>query len=178
MGLDEDTARPSHIRALRCNQAKGQNVSAIHYSDFSNQGIRQLVRDATSTIFASLPDPESSLAKTLQAALDRTGPWCFRGKTRLEPGGSDCPSLARWLAFLKSDEGQKWAGGTISQYLSPSDADRPSVDLKARMRDLADMFRPWIEASGPIVIPPVADTLRPTFEELLHRLPKARATKT
>jgi len=96
----------------------------------------------------------------------------------LEPRGSDCPSLARWLAFLKSDEGQKWTGGTISQHLSPGDADRPSVDLKARMRDLADMFCPWIEASGPIAIPPVADTLRPTFEERLQRLPKIQATKT
>jgi hypothetical protein len=125
-------------------------AATIHPADFSQQGIKERVRDAAPAVLASFPAPGSPAAAALDDGLRRIhGPWFFRRKTRLDPGVADFPSLDAWLDFLKSAEGGRWAGGSISRYLRPEELEGPGVDLEAVVREAAAVFAPLMHAVVP-----------------------------
>jgi hypothetical protein len=171
-------------------------AAAIHPSDFSQKLIKDRVKQAAPSIFAAFPPPNSSAAMALDEDLSRSGhKWFFRRKTRLDPGVTDFPSLDAWLAFLQSEEGAQWAGGSISFYLHPEDLDRSGLDLETMVRDTAAIFAPIMRmvvptGSVPVLIEPPSrgaapeeaqdtnqeEVIRPAFEEFLIRFPGIRSS--
>jgi hypothetical protein len=125
-------------------------AAAIHPSDFSQSGIRDRVRQAAPKIFAMFPAAGSAEAAAIGDNLRRTGaPWFFRRKTRLDPGTGDFAGLDAWLSFLRSEEGARWSGGSISRYLRPEDLDVPGIDLGALVREAAAAFAPIMRSVVP-----------------------------
>ena len=114
---------------------------AIHPKDFSQQAIKDKVREAAPKIFARLPQSNSPLAQELGHEIMESGRWQFQKKTRLDPGSGEYSSLRAWLEFLKSEQGQKWAGGSISRYVSEAELDDPNFSLPAAIRDAALLFK-------------------------------------
>ena len=124
-------------------------AALIRPTDFSNQDFKQRVRNASSLIIRAIANAGQETLQKLKEELARTGNWFFRRKTRLEPGIGDFPDFDAWLAFLKSPEGIKWSGGSISRYVSLSMLDQPGVDLEADLRQAADCFGPLMAAITP-----------------------------
>jgi hypothetical protein len=114
-------------------------AAAIHPSDFSQANIKDKVRAAASTLFEQLPAPDSDVAKGLSESL-QSSVWHFRYKTRQTPSDSGFPDLAAWLKFLKSPDGKKWAGGSISRYISAPKLDAPQVSIADVVRETAKIF--------------------------------------
>jgi MrcB-like, N-terminal domain len=90
-----------------------------------------------------LPTPQSPEAERLAAQLSKPGKWHFRRKQRLDPNQSEFRSLADWLSFLRSDEGVRNAGGSISSYAVLEEID--GVDLMEEVREMVELFRPLME---------------------------------
>jgi hypothetical protein len=114
-----------------------------HPDDFTNQEIRRGTRQIARSVLEQLPVPGSAEARNLATQLARSGNWQFRRKQRLEPNQSEFASLEEWLAFLRSDEGARNAGGAITRYAVGPDIDE--TDLPAAVREMAQLFRPLIE---------------------------------
>jgi hypothetical protein len=133
-----------------------------HPDDFSNQDSKRRTREIARSVFEQLPAPGSAEAQELEAQLAKTGKWHFRRKERLEPNRSDFPSLNDWLAFLRSDEGARNAGGAITRYASVDESDQ--IDFVEEVRQTARLFHSLMErmvadappatAKGPVEPPP------------------------
>lgn len=144
--------------------------ASTHPSDFSNQDIKQKVREAAPRIFDLLPQPESPQANELSKKLDQTGGWKFRRKARLDAGGTEFATLDEWLRFMHSAEGKREAGGGIYRYILPAEID--SADLGTHLTDAAEIFRPLMQtaragASPAAAVQPPANDL-PSFRSLLR----------
>jgi len=134
-------------------------AASTHPSDFSNMDLKHKVRSAAPRIFALLPEPGDEQAERLNSAL-AGHEWKFRKKGRLNPGESEFPSLAPWLAFMHSEEGKREAGGSISRYVVGSDIDE--FDLETELLDMVDVFRPLMEQMRPGQSPTTSPPAQPT----------------
>lgn len=141
-----------------------------HPDDFSNQEIKKRVRQIASTVLAKLPAAGSPESHELNAALSQTGPWYFRRKQRIDPKHSEYASLDQWLNFLRSPAGAQNAGGGITQYLSVDEID--GANLEARLREMAQTFRPLMESiiagsdrDAPMKLEGENSDLQPTDDE-------------
>ena len=109
-----------------------------HPDDFSTQELRRRTREIAKLVLDQLPTPQSLEAERLAAQLSKPGKWHFRRKQRLDPNQSEFRSLADWLSFLRSDEGVRNAGGSISSYALLEEID--GVDLMEEVREMAEFF--------------------------------------
>ena len=150
-----------------------------HPDDFSNQEIKERTREIARSVLEQLPAPGTPEAEALAAELARQGNWHFRRKQRLEPNQLEFPSLDAWLAFVRSDEGVRNAGGGITRYALVGEVD--GIDFEDEVRQMARVFRPLMErvvadappataSASPIqalpVTPPSPGT--PSFASLLQ----------
>lgn len=144
--------------------------ASTHPSDFSNQDIKQRVREVAPRLFDLLPQPGSAEAAELSKRLSESGGWKFRRKARLEAGGSEFANLDEWLRFMHSPEGKREAGGGIYRYILPSEID--GANFESLMTEAAAIFRPLMEkmrASGEHRPgPEVAKDELPSFRALLR----------
>jgi MrcB-like, N-terminal domain/Magnesium chelatase, subunit ChlI len=114
-----------------------------HPDDFSNQDLRRETRQIAKSVLEQLPAPDSTEAESLAEQLAKSGNWKFRRKQRLEPNQSEFESLEEWLAFLRSDEGARNAGGGIARYAVGPEIDE--IDFPEAVREMAELFRPLME---------------------------------
>jgi hypothetical protein len=114
-----------------------------HPDDFSNAEIKRRTREIARPVLEQLPAPGSAEGKVLADQLTTSGNWHYRRKQRLDPNLSEFRSLGDWLAFVRSDEGVRNAGGGITRYALPDEVDR--VDLVEEVRQMARLFRPLME---------------------------------
>lgn len=117
--------------------------ASVHPSDFSQQSIKQLVREAAPIVFDQLPAFDAAEASEIQADIGTTGQWYFRRKHRLPPNQNDFSSFKDWLRFLLSEEGKKNAAGTISRYLQGEQIDQ--TDLQTEVETMASLFSPLLD---------------------------------
>ena len=118
-------------------------ASATHPSGFSNAGFKTKIRDVAPKIFSLLPEPHDELAKSISQKLSVSGDWYFRDRTRLTPQQNDHPDFSRWLGYLKSFEGIKNSGGSVSKYLSENEIS--DHDLLASSIGMAEIFGPMMK---------------------------------
>jgi hypothetical protein len=114
-----------------------------HPDDFSNQDIRRGTREIAKSVLAQLPAPGSTEARVLASELSKSDKWRFRRKQRLEPNQSEFQSLDDWLAFLRSGEGERNAGGGINRYAVGQEIDE--IDFVDEVREMAHLFHPLME---------------------------------
>lgn len=117
--------------------------ASVHPSDFSQQSIKQLVREAAPIVFDRLPAFDTVEASEVRADIETTGQWYFRRKHRLPPNQNDFSSFRDWLRFLQSDDGKKNAAGTISRYLQGDQIDQ--TDLQVEVTTMARLFSPLLD---------------------------------
>lgn len=117
----------------------GASVSPI---DFSQQTVKEIVRNAAPIVFDHLPNPDSVEASTIQDVITARGGWFFRRKHRLPANQQDFPHLGEWLRYLQSSEGKKKAAGAISRYLTPDHVD--DVQFGEEIVEMAKLFEPLI----------------------------------
>jgi len=122
-------------RGIECGFA-----ACIPPRQFSDQTIQQRVRAAAPQIFAALPAPGSAPAIEWRQRLDQSGGWFLRREPRADPGTNDFNSLNEWLSFLKSPDGIRSAGGSISRYLSLQDLSTAGERLKDLVGEMAATF--------------------------------------
>src|SRR5262249_52555733 len=148
--------------------------------DFSNAEIKRRTRQIARSVLEQLPLPGSLEAKEMAGGLSTTGRWRFRRKQRLDSNQSEFASLNAWLAFVRSDQGVRNAGGGITRYAVTDEIDK--INFEEEVRQMARLFRPFMErvvadapptmASWPVAQPsaqvpgPVADL--PAFGDLLR----------
>jgi hypothetical protein len=121
--------------------------ASTHPSDFSNQDIKQRVREIAPKLFDLLPQPGSSEAAELSQKLEASGGWKFRRKARLDAGGTDFASLDDWLQFMHSPQGKREAGGGIYRYVNLNEID--GADLPNDLSEAARIFKPLMEKIRP-----------------------------
>ena len=149
-----------------------------HPDDFSNQDAKRRTREIARSVFEQLPAPGSAEAQELESQLAKAGKWYFRRKARLESSQSEYRSLRDWLAFLRSDEGARNAGGEIARYASVDEIDQ--VNFAEEVRQTARLFRPLMDrvvadappatAKPPVEPPPVSppSATSPSFRVVLR----------
>jgi len=142
-------------------------AAAIHPSDFSESSVRRRVKSAAPQIFRLFPNAGSTEAISLGSKLANSQrQWTFRKKTRLEPGISDFSNLDHWLKFLHSEDGQLWAGASISSYISITDiANDPGI-VEQTVREATTIFSPLLE----MIVPTVSAPSNPPESSDLHNL--------
>lgn len=118
-----------------------------HPDDFSNQEIKRKTREIAVAVLNQLPAPETAEAEELGRRLSQVGPWFYRRKQRLEPAQTEFPSLNAWLEFVRSEKGQRHAGGGITRYVLSSDLD--GIDLEELVRVTTQAFRPLMDSIVP-----------------------------
>jgi len=118
-------------------------AATTHPSDFSNPGLKQKVREIAPIIYQALPDPHSDEADRIAQQIATNADWHFRKKSRQEAETSDFQEFHFWLSYLKSSEGAKNAGGTISRYIAPGEVH--DVDLFEEVAELARVFEPLLD---------------------------------
>ena len=116
---------------------------STHPSGFSNSSLKSQMRTVAPQIYSLLPAPTDELALNIAQKLSNDGNWYFRTQTRLTPNQNDQTDFTSWLRYLKSPEGGKNAGGSVSQYLAESVVD--SADLHAASTDMAAIFGPLMK---------------------------------
>ena len=114
-----------------------------HPDDFSDQKIKKGTRAVAKLVLEQIPPPASTEANSLAAKLTSTRKWFFRRKQRLTPNQAEFPSLNEWLSFIRSEEGAKNAGGSISRYALDDEIDQ--IDFLEESRSMARLFRPLME---------------------------------
>jgi MoxR-like ATPase len=154
--------------------------ASVHPSDFSQQSIKQLVRDAAPIIFDRLPAAGSDEAASIQNEIEATGTWYYRRKHRLTPNQSDFQAFGDWLRFLQSSEGKSNAAGAISRYLQGEQIDR--IDLANEVAIMARLFSPlvdrqWHSALGTVEPQFKIESASNEFSSLLTRFLKQYETK-
>ncbi|MER8491704.1 DUF3578 domain-containing protein [Mesorhizobium australicum] len=151
-----------------------------HPDDFSNQEIKKRVREIARPVLGQMPAPGSPEAIELADDLSQSGSWYFRRKQRLVPNQSEYETLDSWLAFVRSDEGTRNAGGGITRYVLPEQLDQIQLDDEVRL--MARIFRPLMErivANAPPTIAteaelqpekiePSVEVTHPAFADLLR----------
>ena len=115
--------------------------AVTHPADFSNQSIKQALRNAAPKIYSRLPLPRSEAANALSKRLGDG--WNYQRKSRLEPDRSDFPNLDAWLEYLKSSAGADAGGGCISRFLGADELDDAKLD--EIVQEMAEDFRPLME---------------------------------
>lgn len=113
---------------------------STHPSGFSNSGLKMQMKMAAPKIYSLLPEPLSEQSNEIAEKLDTSGDWHFRTQTRLAPNQDDFPELASWLKYLKSEQGVRNAGGSISKYVMEGELD--ARDLLTDCIDMAELFAP------------------------------------
>jgi hypothetical protein len=113
-------------------------AATTHPADFSNQQIKDRLREAAPKIYSQLPSPQSDAARSLAGALGNG--WCYQRKQRLEPDQTNFPSLDAWLEYLRSPAGVSAAGGSVSKFVPAKQLD--NVKLDDVVREMAGVFRP------------------------------------
>ncbi|NTZ43611.1 DUF3578 domain-containing protein [Altererythrobacter sp. SALINAS58] len=116
---------------------------ATHPSGFSDSKIKAKMRAAAPEIFELMPGAESEQVETISNKLEASGGWHFRNQTRLDPNQDDRPDLPSWIRFLKSSEGARNAGGSISKYVLEPDLDH--YDLMADAVGMAQIFGEFLD---------------------------------
>ena len=132
-------------------------AATTHPADFSNQLIKDRLREAAPKIYDQLPSPQSEAARSLATALGEG--WCYQRKQRLEPDRTNFPSLDAWLEYLSSPAGLAAAGGSISKFVPAKQLD--NVKLDEIVRDMASVFRPLMQS---IVATPLPAAIAQTPE--------------
>ena len=150
-------------------------AASIHPSDFSNGEIRRRVRRAAPDIFALLPESGTDEATALANQLEQTGGWYFRSKTRLYPPHNDYPSLDAWLSFLRSPEGGREAGGSISRYLT-DDQLQEGPDLADLMEQMAEVFEGTMLRMRKSQQPDAGADVQAALEDFLVRYAETKST--
>ena len=131
-------------------------AATTHPADFSNQLIKDRLREAPPKIYDQLPSPQSEAARSLATALGEG--WCYQRKQRLEPDRTNFPSLDAWLEYLSSPAGLA-AAGSISKFVPAKQLD--NVKLDEIVRDMASVFRPLMQS---IVATPLPAAIAQTPE--------------
>lgn len=154
-------------------------AAAIHPSDFSASSVKHRVKEAAPQIFNRFPNPGSAEAASLEARLSQSpNRWLFRKKTRLDPGLGEFATLDAWLKFLHSEEGQSWAGASISCYLLPADIQQDPAIVEHVVRDAANVFAPLLLSITPSALRtaplPEKPDLHVLFERALNEIQIAR----
>ncbi len=148
-------------------------AATTHPADFSNQLIKDRLREAAPKIYDQLPPPRSEAARSLATALGEG--WCYQRKQRLEPDQTNFASLDAWLEYLRSPAGLAAAGGSISKFVPAKRLD--DVNLDEVVREMASVFRPLMQSIVAIPLPvAIAQTPKPvgagTFATLLAQILK------
>ena len=152
-------------------------AASIHPSDFSTPTVQQRVRTAAPKIFAALPLPGSPMANALKADLERSAGWFFRRKTRLNPFVNDYSSVDEWLSFLKTPDGARWAGGSISRYLTEDDLNDQDLDLPSLVEAAAENFLTLMATVTPTVQPRLTSiSVQEALSKFLDRYNDVRVT--
>jgi hypothetical protein len=114
-------------------------AASIHPGDFSNQEIKQRLRETVPSLFSALPEPTSEEAAILEQALTNAGQWRFRKKNRLSPEEPDeFPNLDEFLTRLRSATGMSYGSGVIARYWRPAELD--NIDLQREFQAATDIF--------------------------------------
>jgi hypothetical protein len=122
---------------------------AIHPSDFSSQSYKQKLRALVPSLFATIPNADSSIIQELSQGLSKSGGWYLRRKTRQDPFQNTFPDAPALVEFLRSREGLKWGAGAICRYVRPDQLGAANFDLKLAFDEIVDLFIPLMNAMQP-----------------------------
>ena len=117
-------------------------AAAIHRSQFSNQTVKEKLRQAIPTLFSLLPDSQSAIVTAIAEELNDDSAWRYLERTRWEPGSQEFRAFTDLINDLHSAEGQRRGSGAVAKHIPRELLDDPNLSLGSLLAESARLFRP------------------------------------